>query len=432
MINMNSFTSKTAMLTLACSLASFSTNDANAALTSAFDGNWYDPATIGQGFIFETYADANGELSLVAIHLSYDAAGRPTFYTAAGAVTPGAMSLPLLMPFAGRQISPGVFEPPQFVPAGKLELSFDNCNLANARVQLDSAGSTQASGKNSSPGQASTPVAKVRVGTGSFKLQRLGASTQAKRCTGGLSDNTFAGVSAVGFEQFINTPQFGARAVFEKRPDASDFRLELRDLPVGSYSLTLPNNSVTQFNALPFGTSTKAEIHFRSPAIINFAPLLDFDVVGKEFLVQGTDRNNKDIRQGVSLTAALSPIGYTNGPASAELSVNERFTLAQVRGQATSASSSFILDTKFDRSTSSEEFKISVEGAAPGNYDVYIDNVRRASITIKFQPDLRAAGEVFFRSPVTVGSYPLDFDPRGVSLELRRGGIVEFGANLRQ
>ncbi len=415
---------RTALLTLAFSFASLVANHAHAAVTSAFDGNWYDPATIGQGFIFETYPGEKGELSIIVVYFSYDTEGRPTFFTATGPVTEGSMSLPLLMPITGRQISPGVFEPPRFAPTGKLELNFDNCNVASAVVQFDSSGNNQ--------GITSGPVAKIRVGTGSFKLQRLGGSIQAKRCTGGISDNTFAGDAAVGFEQFINTPQFGARAVFEKRPDASDFRLEFRDLPVGSYSLALPNESVKQFNALPFGTSTKAKVHFRSPALDQFAPLLSFDVSGKSFTVQGIDRNNKDIRQIFSLTSELSPLGLTNGTASAELSVNERFNLAQVRGQATAASASFILDTQYDRSATSEEFKISVEGAEPGMYDVYIDNVRRAPVNIKNQPDLRASGEVFFRSPVTVGSYPLDFDPRGVSVELRRGGIIEFGATLRQ
>jgi len=420
----NSSTPRTALLALAFSLAGLVANHAHAAVTSAFDGNWYDPATVGQGFIFESYPNENGELSLIVIYFSYDADGRPTFFTASGPVTKGPMSLQLLTPIAGRQVSPGVFEPPRFEPTGTLELKFDNCNVASAVVQVNSAGNSQ--------GVAPVPVAKIRVGTGSFKLQRLGASTQAKRCTGGISDNTFAGDAAVGFEQFINTPQFGARAVFEKRPDASDFRLEFRDLPVGSYNLTLPNDGVKQFNALPFGTGSKAEVHFRSPALDQFAPLLSFDVSGKSFSVQGIDRNNKEISQTFRLTSELSPLGLTNGTASVELSVNERFNLAQVRGQATAASASFILDTQYDRSTTSEEFKISVEGAEPGNYDVYIDNVRRAPIKIKFQPDLRAAGEVFFRSPVTVGSYPLDFDPRGVSVELRRGGVIEFGATLRQ
>lgn len=416
----NSFIPRTALLALAFSVVAIGANQANAAVTSAFDGNWYDPSTIGQGFIFETYPNTDGQLSLVVIHLSYDADGRPTFFTASGDITDAAMNLPLLMPVSGRPISPGVFEPPRFVPVGKLELSFDNCNVANAKVQL------------TSPGTTLSPSAKVRVGTGSFRLQRLGASTQAKRCTGGVSDNTFAGEVAVGFEQFVNTPQFGARAVFEKRPDASDFRLEFRDLPVGSYSLTLPNNVVKQFNSLPFGNSTKAELNFRSPEISNSASLLNFEVSGKTFLVQGIDRNNKEISQDFSLNTELTPLGYTNGSASAPLSVNERFNLAQVRGQATRASSNFILDTKYDRTAISEEFKVSVEGAEPGYYDVYVDNVRRAPITIKFQPDLRAAGEVYFRSPATVGSYPLDFDPRGVSLELRRDGIIEFGTNLSE
>ena len=408
---------------LAFAFASFGATQANAAVTSAFDGNWYDPETTGQGFIFETYPDANGQLSLVVIHLSYADDGSPTFFTAGGEITGSSMTMPLLKPIAGRQISPGVFAPPRFLPAGKLTLSFDGCNLANASVQID-AQATMPAPKGS--------VAKVRVGTGTFKLQRLGVSTQAKRCTGGLSDNTFAGQNAEGFEQFISTPQFGARAVFEKRPDASDLRLELRDLPVGSYSLRLPNSVSRRFNALPFGNGTRAELHFRSPELPDFALPLDFEVVGKQFSVQGIDRNNMGIRQNFTLTTQLQAVGFTNGPASAELSVNERFSLAQVRGQATRANSNFILDTQFDRSATSEEFKVYVEGAEPGIYDVFVDNVRRAPITIKNQPDLRAAGEVYFRSPATVGSYPLDFDPRGVSLELRRGGVIEFGATLRE
>ena len=408
---------------LAFAFASMGATQANAAVTSAFDGNWYDPATAGQGFIFETYPDSKGQLSLVVIQLSYAADGSPTFFTAAGEITGALVTMPLLKPTPGRQISPGVFAPPRFLPVGNLTLSFDDCNIANASVQIDS--------------QATMPApkgtfAKVRVGTGTFKLQRLGASTQAKRCTGGLSDNTFAGQNAEGFEQFISTPQFGARVVFEKRPDASDLRLELRDLPVGSYSLTLPNDVTKRFNALPFGNGTKAELHFRSPELPDFTFPLNFEVIGKQFSVQGTDRNNVGIRQNFTLTTQLLPLGITNGPASAELSVNERFSLAQVRGQATRANTNFILDTQFDRSATSEEFRVFVEGAEPGIYDVFIDNVRRAPITIKNQPDLRAAGEVYFRSPATVGSYPLDFDPRGVSLELRRGGVIEFGATLRQ
>ena len=408
---------------LAFAFASMGATQANAAVTSAFDGNWYDPATAGQGFIFETYPDSKGQLSLVVIHLSYAADGSPTFFTAAGEITGALVTMPLLKPTPGRQISPGVFAPPRFLPVGNLTLSFDDCNIANASVQIDS--------------QATMPApkgtfAKVRVGTGTFKLQRLGASTQAKRCTGGLSDNTFAGQNAEGFEQFISTPQFGARVVFEKRPDASDLRLELRDLPVGPYSLTLPNDVTKRFNALPFGNGTKAELHFRSPELPDFTFPLNFEVIGKQFSVQGTDRNNVGIRQNFTLTTQLLPLGITNGPASAELSVNERFSLAQVRGQATRANTNFILDTQFDRSATSEEFRVFVEGAEPGIYDVFIDNVRRAPITIKNQPDLRAAGEVYFRSPATVGSYPLDFDPRGVSLELRRGGVIEFGATLRQ
>ena len=45
----NSFTRQTKALALAYVLASFGASQANAAVTSAFDGNWYDPAETKRG-----------------------------------------------------------------------------------------------------------------------------------------------------------------------------------------------------------------------------------------------------------------------------------------------------------------------------------------------------------------------------------------------
>jgi hypothetical protein len=392
---------------------------AQAAVTSAFDGNWFDPLTAGQGFIFETYPDAAGELTLVVIHFTYDADGKPTFYTGSAALNNRAMTLDLLKPVLGRQISPGVFEPPQFIPAGKLDLEFSGCRLATAAVRYSSNSGAQGG-------------SKVRVGTGSFRLQRLGNSVQAKRCTGGISDNTFAGERAVGLEQFISTPQLGVRAIFERRPDASDFRLEFRDLPVGTYSLLVGDVPVRQFAAVPFGNSTKAEIRFRSPALPGISTLLDFDVPGQTFSLIGTDRNNQDVRQMFTITTPLSDIGVLASVPTAgqSLSFGERFSLAQVRGIATNTQSNFLLDTQYDRVTNVEEFKVAIEGAPPGAYDVFIDGTRRGQLIVRPRADSRNAGEVFFRSPVTVDSYPLDFDPRGVALDLYRDGVLQYGATL--
>jgi hypothetical protein len=392
---------------------------AQAAVTSAFDGNWFDPLTTGQGFIFETYPDAQGELTLVVIHFTYDAEGRPTFFTGSSALTNRAMTLDLLKPVLGRQISPGVFEPPQFVPAGKLDLEFSGCRLATAAVRYNSSGGAQ-------------DQSKVRVGTGSFRLQRLGNSVQAKRCTGGISDNTFAGERAVGLEQFISTPQLGVRAIFERRPDASDFRLEFRDLPVGTYSLLVADVPLRQFSAVPFGSSTKAEVRFRSPVLPGISTLLDFDVPGQTFSLIGTDRNNQDVRQMFTITTALSDIGVlANVPSAGQsLSSSQRFNLAQVRGIANNTQPNFLLDTQYDRVTNVEEFKVAVEGAAPGAYDVFVDGTRRGQLIVRPRADARNAGEVFFRSPVTVDSYPLDFDPRGIALDLYRDGVLQYGATL--
>jgi hypothetical protein len=408
--------------------ALFGFQAAQAAVTSAFDGNWFDPSSAGQGFIFETFPNDKGELTLFAFHASYDEKGLPTFFIASGELTNRPMNLDLLQPTLGRQIAPGVFEAPRFLPVGKLALNFRDCAGATATVTFAT--------KPSVLGDA--PQSKVRVGTGSFRLQRLGASLQAKRCTGGVSDNTFPGEQAVGFEQFLTTPTFGARAVFEKRPDATEFRLEFRDLPVGSYQLTVADVPLRTFNAVPFGAGTKAEVKFRSPESVGFSTLLDFDAPGQQFLVRGTEPNTASVNDGFTLTDVLVPLGNTNAtsPSSSPIRVNERFGAAQLRGLVSApisgSSADLLLDTQFDRSPGLDEFKVSLEGADAGVFDVVVNGQRRGQITVATRQDKRAAGEVFFRSPVTVGSYPLDFDPRGAVLEIKRNGNLEYGVTLRK
>ena len=128
----------------------------------------------------------------------------------------------------------------------------------------------------------------------------------------------------------------------------------------------------------------------------------------------------------------MTSIGLLAGASSSAqpLSIGEQFNLAQVRGAAVNAQPNFLLDTKYVRSAGNEEFKVSAEGADPGFYDVFIDGSRRGQLRVTTRTDAREVGEVFFRSPVTVDSYPLDFDPRGITLELYKDGVLQYGTTL--
>lgn len=396
------------------------------AVTSAFDGNWFDPRTAGQGFTFETYPDTEGKLTLVVIHFTYDSAGRPTFFTGTTPLSNGPMTMDLLRPVLGPQSEPGIFAEPQFIKTGKIELSFQGCRGAEATVSFDD---PRTGGYELQP--KGTVSGKVRVGTGSFKLQRLGASVQAKRCTGGIIDDKVIGQRSVGFDQVIVRPRFGVRAIYAQRPDASDFRLEFRDLPQGSYNILVDGRAVGSFSSVPAANSTRGEARFRSPQLPEITRLLDFEPSGRTFEVRGQG-GNAGINDTFTTTSGLFEIGVTaTAPASLPVEVqSQSFSVLQVRGQLSGVGSGFQLNSQYERAGGVQEFKLYAEGVPVGLYDVHINGLRKGYLEMFLRSDGSTRGEIYFRTPSTVDSYPLDFNHVGANVEFYRDGVLEFGTTV--
>jgi hypothetical protein len=263
-------------------------------ITSAFDGNWYDPATAGQGFIFETFPQANGETILFVIFFTYDAQGKQQFFTAQDVVKAGTMRMTLLRPFIAGPLSNQTLPPPNYEPAGTLELSFDNCDIARASVVFNA--------------QSGSNAPKIRVGTGSFGLRRLGATTQAKRCTGGISDNVFATNLPVGVDQSVSLSNMDLRLRYERRPDASEFRIELSDLPVGTYQLFVDNIARGQAEVVAQENGeTRGVMILRSPEL-PFTDRLDFVPTAKPMTIRGVSTSNQDVTQSFLFSQQLRPL----------------------------------------------------------------------------------------------------------------------------
>ena len=401
-------------------LLSFFCLPAYAAVTSAFDGNWYDPNHPGQGFIFETYPLQGGDLQLVVIYFAYDAAGNQAFYTASAPITGSVVPMTLLRPTIRGALLNGTLPTPIFEPAGTLTIRFFDCRVAAADVVLST--STPRVG----------PAPKVRVGTGSFRLARLGNSKQANRCTGGISDDSFAGDAAEGFDRFFSTPQLSVHAVFQRRPDATELRLDIRDLPTGSYKLEIGGVPVEGFNVSPYGNGTRGEVRYRSPMLAG-QRLLDFDAVGQSFVILGAEPRTALVNQQIEMPRELTALGsgaQASGGGNTSLRYDQTFNAAQVNGYGRGIQASFLIGTTFERTAKTQEFRVTVEGAEAGIYDVYVAGQRRGQIELKTRPNGQAFGEVFFRSPVTIGAYPLDFDPRGTELQLRREQAIEYAVGL--
>ena len=402
-------------------------SNAWAAVTSAFDGNWFDPVTAGQGFTFETYPDAEGKLTLVVIHFTYDSEGRPTFFTGSAPLVNGPITMDLLRPVLGPQSQPGVFGEPQIVKTGKIELDFQGCRGANAKVTFDD---PRTGGYAVLPEKGGV-IGKVRVGTGSFRLQRLGVSVQVKRCTGGVIDDKPVGQRPVGFDQVIVRPRYGVRAIYAQRPDASDFRLEFRDLPPGPYNVLVDGRAVGSFNSVPFGGSTRGEARFRSPQLPEITRLLDFEPSGRTFEVRGQG-GNSGITDNFTTTTGLFEIGVTaTPPVSLPVETSlQSFGVLQLRGQLSGAQDGFLLNSQFERAGGVEEFKLYAEGAPVGLYDVHINGLRRGYLEMFLRSDGTTRGEIYFRKPSTVDSYPLEFNHVGATVEFYRDGVLEFGTTL--
>jgi hypothetical protein len=404
-------------LLLAATLLSGS---ACAAVTSAFDGNWYDPAFAGQGFIFETYPKAGGDVNLVAIFFTYELDGRPSFYTASADIRGDVIEMPLYKPTLTPTSTPGIFGTPQFLPIGQLTVKFEDCGIGRVDVRFNGQNPTASI-------LADGPVGKVRVGSGSFGVRRLGASAQVKRCTGGLIDNVNPNEASVGFDKYLLGPQFNSRIKFQRRPDAVELGFEFFNLPVGSYTLKAAGVPVAEVDATLTGNGSRAEARFRSPQTpLTYA--LDFDPINQSFQLEG---NNNNISQNFLLSYPLQLLsaGYTTLPSSGGQSIQEResFGLNQISGTAEGAQASFRINTSLDRTPVLQELKITVEDAATGRYQVVVGGQRRGEITIENRFGTgRTFGEVIFRTPVSIGAYPLDFDPRGADIELQRNGATQF------
>ncbi|NJR44322.1 hypothetical protein HC761_02570 [bacterium] len=66
------------------------------------------------------------------------------------------------------------------------------------------------------------------------------------------------------------------------------------------------------------------------------------------------------------------------------------------------------------------ELRVQAEGVQVGNYEVYANQLRVGKLQVAQSASGNTFGEIVFRSQVSVGSYPLEFDPNGAQIELRR------------
>lgn len=85
---------------------------------------------------------------------------------------------------------------------------------------------------------------------------------------------------------------------------------------------------------------------------------------------------------------------------------------------------------EFEERPDRTEFSVEIEDLAAGDYDLLVDGIIRASITVNADNNGGTEGEVEFRSPAEPGKILLDFEPRGALLEITQAAAVYLSSNL--
>lgn len=373
-------------------------------VTREFSGLWLDRDILGHGINVDIINGAQGKTAAV-VWYTFAADGRPMWL--AGSAPVNGKQIDVVVSTLSATVQPGPFGSPgggQFKAFGTLHFDFSSCN--SATVAYD-------------------PIDPA-LANGTLNLQR-GTQLYASQCTGGISDDKPAAASDVQIEQFLgavgNVGPGKARARFAQRSDRSEFSIELEDLAAGQYRLVVGGEDRGRIDVVSVTGGTEGETEFRSP-VEPGKILLDFDPRGQIVEV----RNGNAALFAATFAAqgnAGSGSGNGGGTSNAP-STGDAYYLMKLEPAGNDGPE---LEAELEQRADRVEFSVEIEDAAIGEYALRIGGSDRGTVNVVAVSG-GTKGEVEFRNPVEAGKQPLDFDPRGQTVEALRGGIVQFSGRF--
>lgn len=210
-------------------------------------------------------------------------------------------------------------------------------------------------------------------------------------------------------------PDGTARVKLKVRRDASrKCSVELEGLPVGTYELLADGTAVANIEVKTSDDGTEGEVEFSNRDDDSEELPLTFDPEKSVFTVQ---REATVYFQGL-LTFAGG--GSSTAPTSVEETLSSTGLDADARGKA-----EFEIDDRGRR-----KFSVEIEDVAEGVYELWVGGVLRGSIEAESDDD-EIEGEIEFESgDDDSDELPLDFDPRGLLIEVKNGSGTFFSHNF--
>jgi hypothetical protein len=375
---------------LALALAGTLAGEAGAiTITREFTGSWYDPAHSGHGFNFEVLGTGSNKIML-GYWYTYDAAGNPSWVVGTGPVTGNSARLNAWTNTGGA--FGNAFNPANVdtIPWGTLNVTFSSCDQGTLQFQ---------------PGNSALP-------SGSMPITRLTMLYNAG-CSGGISGDTNASSSMGQIVQFMtNTgvvPAAQGKLKFDETPGRTEFSAEAEDLPVGAYALFVDGVQRGSLDVAASAGGSNGELEFRSP-VEPGKVLLDFDPRGKQV----------QIRQGstVFLSATLGTTAAPPPPPPGGGAGSPPFGDATYRlSVEPSGNDGPELKARLEQRASRVDFNVELEDLPVGSYGLIIGGIDHGTIVVSAVPG-GTEGEREFRNPPEPGHELLDFDPRGLFVDI--------------
>lgn len=201
-------------------------------------------------------------------------------------------------------------------------------------------------------------------------------------------------------------PEASARLIARFKPEKSQLLVKAEGLTPGAlYVITVDGVSVAELVA---SSSGKIKQKFSTSTDGGSLPL-SFDPRGK--IVAVNDGASVVLEMAVSTEG--EPLGTK---------VDERTSLAPTALAPGGKAEARVRVSKDGRTT----FKVEIEDVPAGSYDLFVDGVLRAAITVS-----GVEGEVEFDSLASPPKLPLDFDPRGAIVDIAQGTDVFFSGEMR-
>ncbi|HKL50547.1 MAG TPA: hypothetical protein VJ908_05225 [Wenzhouxiangellaceae bacterium] len=385
--------------TAAVSAIAISAFSANALeVTGGFTGWWGQPDQQNHGLIVSISRLPSGEKTGVLYWAHFDDEGNPSWLFAQGDIDDDMIDARVFA-FEGITFMQGQDPDANFgEPVGSMEVVFSDC--VTGEVTFDT----------------------TAVGAGSFQIQRLTDQPGAE-CSGGISDDMGPGSLPEQFEIALAPTDVipGARgtAEFKATPGHAEFEVEIEQVPAGEFELQVGGESRGLITVVDTGTGS-GEIEFRSPAGDDQL-LLDFDP---------RDQIIDVLLGGQVVLTALAPEegDFPGNPPAFDLPIRGTLELElELVNEGVFADGE--AGAEFEMRKNRAEFEIEVSDIPAGTYPVFIGGINQADITVQEDDMGETGGDLEFAFPYG-GVEPLDFDPRGQSIEIFEGATLLFSGQF--